>query len=196
VNEPRWQGAAGLRPLLVPVESLTQDPGNTRRHGPRNLEAIRRSLASFGQRKPVVVAAGVVFAGNGTLQAALSLEWTHVAVVDASDLSSQALRAYSIADNQTSDLAEWDPEKLAASLGPLTPALQAATGFDADEMKAISTLGSQEKREPSESFASIKFTREQFTIVEGAVAKLREQEGQPDMSPARAVELLAAEYLS
>lgn len=208
MTEPRWKGAAGLRPLLVPLESLTQDPQNARRHGPRNLDAIQRSLNTFGQRKPIVVASGfspdnategtlVVFAGNGTLQAALALGWSHLAVVMADDLSAAELRAYSIADNQTSDLAEWDPAALAAALGPLPEAMKLATGFEAAEVAAISTLDSQERKGgDAQEFASIKFTREQYTIIKGAVAKLAQQEGQPDMTPARAVELLCAEFLS
>jgi hypothetical protein len=182
----------------VPLESLTQDPGNARRHGPRNLEAIQRSLDTFGQRKPIVVSEGVVYAGNGTLNAALALGWTHIAVIDASDLSSAELRSYSIADNQSSDLAEWDPAMLAATLGPLPEALKIATGFDAAEVAAISSLDSQEQKgqEQSEEFATIKLTRDQYTIVQGAAAKLAQQEGQPDMTLARAVELICAEFLS
>lgn len=193
----RWKGAAGLRPLLVPLESLTKDPSNARRHGPRNLEAIQRSLDTFGQRKPIVVAAGTVFAGNGTLMSALALGWTHIAVIEADDLTSAELRAYSIADNQSSDLAEWDPAMLAASLGPLPEALKTATGFEPAEVAAIASLDSQERaQEADPEFATIKLTRDQYTIVQGATAKLAQQEGQPDMTPARAVELLCAEYLS
>jgi hypothetical protein len=200
MSDTPWRGAEALRPLLVPLRSLQVDPQNARRHPKRNLDAIRASLRTFGQRKPIVAAAGFVFAGCGTLQAADIEGWTEIAVVDASDLSSQALRAYALADNQSGDLAEWDAEALAAALGPLPEGLKAATGFDVNELKAVADLAFKKSEAPKQDeaseFASIKLTREQYTIFEGALAKLREQEGQPDMSPARAVELLAAEFLS
>ena len=194
-----WQGAAALRPFLVPLRSLTMDPANARRHPKRNIEAIRASLRAFGQRKPLVVAQGFVFAGCGTLQAADLEGWTEIAVVEASDLSSEQLRAYAVADNQTGDLAEWDAEALAKSLGPLPEGLKFATGFNPEETKAIVDLAfskSEARKSEASEFATLKITRDQYVIVKGAVAKMREQEGQPDMSEGPALELLAAEYLS
>jgi hypothetical protein len=199
-----WQGPDALRALLVPLRSLQVDPQNARRHSKRNLDSIRASIAAFGQRKPVVVRGGVVIAGSGTL-AAMALEgFEEIAAVSADDLTPEQARAYGLADNQTGDLAEWDPEALAKSLSTIPDSLKPITGFDADELRAIADLAfskseadSKEKDDGGSSeFASIKLTREQYTIFEGALAKLREQEGQPDMSPARAVELLSAEYLS
>ncbi len=199
MSDTPWRGAEALRPLLVPLRSLTMDPANARRHPKRNIEAIRASLRAFGQRKPLVVAQGFVFAGCGTLQAADLEGWQEIAVVEASDLSSEQLRAYAVADNQTGDLAEWDPEALAKSLGPLPEGLKLATGFNPEETKAIVDLAfskSKDEGEAKPEFATIKLTRDQYVIVQGACAKLREQEGQPDMTEARAVELLAAEFLS
>ena len=40
---------------VVPIDSLTLDPRNARKHGRRNLEAIKGSLQQFGQRRPLVV---------------------------------------------------------------------------------------------------------------------------------------------
>lgn len=58
----------------VTVASLLFDPANVRKHGERNLDAIKASLARFGQQKPIVVDGdGIVRAGNGTLIAAEQL---------------------------------------------------------------------------------------------------------------------------
>jgi hypothetical protein len=38
----------------VPIDSIHADPANVRRHPDRNLDAIRASLARFGQQKPLV----------------------------------------------------------------------------------------------------------------------------------------------
>lgn len=103
----------GLRPLAVPVGDLQFDPANAMTHDDANLAAIRGSLVVYGQRKPIVVnrRTHTVEAGNGTLQAALSLNWAHVAAVFVDDDPAMAA-GYAIADNRTAQLAEWDKEAL------------------------------------------------------------------------------------
>ena len=58
--------------LAIPIDQLHHDPSNARVYSDRNIEAIKSSLAMFGQIKPVVVqrAGMIVRAGNGTLAAA------------------------------------------------------------------------------------------------------------------------------
>jgi DNA modification methylase len=101
--------AEPLRPLAVPCSDLTSDPANARNHPEPNLEAIKASLRVYGQRKPVVVnrRTGIIEAGNGTLQAALALGWSHLAVVYVDD-DPMTAAGFSIADNRTAELAEWD----------------------------------------------------------------------------------------
>jgi hypothetical protein len=101
--------AEPLRPLAVPLHTLTPDPANARKHPDRNIIAIRGSLAAFGQVKPVVVreATGTVVCGNGTLAAALALGWTHIAAV-VKPMDQATATALAIADNRTAELAEWD----------------------------------------------------------------------------------------
>jgi ParB-like chromosome segregation protein Spo0J len=100
----------------VPIDSIHPDPANARRHSQRNLEAIKSSLARFGQQKPIVVDANnVVRAGNGTLAAAKALGWTHVGIVRSHLIGVEAT-AFAIADNRSAELAEWDPDVLSAAL--------------------------------------------------------------------------------
>ena len=55
-----------MKTELVKIETLVFDPANARKHGEKNLAAIKSSLQRFGQQKPIVVDAnGVVRAGNG-----------------------------------------------------------------------------------------------------------------------------------
>jgi ParB-like chromosome segregation protein Spo0J len=125
----------------VGIESLSADPANARKHGERNLEAIAASLRRFGQQKPIVVdSRGVVRAGNGTLIAAKSLGWTHINIVR-SDLPASELTAFSIADNRTAELAEWDNEVLAqlAETGELGD-----LGFNDGELERLLKESQQE----------------------------------------------------
>jgi ParB-like chromosome segregation protein Spo0J len=118
MRTPRWRGAEKLRVLLVPVASLKNDERNARHHDERSFEAVRTSLAKFGQRKPIVVDGDVVVAGNGTLVAARREGWTHIATVDADGLSPEEVRAYALADNRTAELSSWDYGALHAEWRP------------------------------------------------------------------------------
>jgi site-specific DNA-methyltransferase (adenine-specific) len=101
----------------VAIESLTLDPNNARKHSKRNLDAIKESLSKFGQRKPIVVHNGVVIAGNGTLEAAKTLGWKEIGVsVCPDDWDADTAKAYALADNRSSELAEWDDAILATQL--------------------------------------------------------------------------------
>jgi DNA modification methylase len=134
--------AVQLRPLAVPVADLLLDPANARRHPEANLEAIKGSLRVYGQRKPVVVnrRTGTIEAGNGTLQAALALGWSHLAAVYVDD-DPMTAAGFSIADNRTAELAEWDREALDKLLGeiktndPLLDQMLADLGASLGQMK-------------------------------------------------------------
>jgi ParB-like chromosome segregation protein Spo0J len=121
------------------VDELTYDPANARRHDQRNLEAIKGSLARFGQQKPIVVDGNnVVRAGNGTLEAARQLGWEEIDAVR-SDLEGAEMTAFAIADNRTAELAEWNQEVLAATLQSLDDAEVpvADLGFDSSDMAEL-----------------------------------------------------------
>jgi len=101
----------------VAIESLELDPNNARKHSKRNLDAIAASLEKFGQRKPIVVHNGTVIAGNGTLEAAKSLGWTEIGITRCpDDWDADTAKAYALADNRSSELAEWDDLVLANQL--------------------------------------------------------------------------------
>ena len=114
-------GAPALEVEVVSIDALTLDPRNARKHGRRNLDAIKASLEQFGQRRPLVVRADLqVIAGNGTLEAIRDLRWSEVAVTRVpADWTDDQVRAYALADNRTAELAEWDDVVLADMLAEL-----------------------------------------------------------------------------
>ncbi len=128
--------AEPLRSLAVPIAELHEDPSNARKG--HAVERIAASLKQYGQRKPIVVnraQGGKVEAGNGTLAAAKSLGWTHIAAVFVDDDAATAA-AYGIADNRVGEFSEWDAD----ILGDLIPTLDGLfTGFLPDEMDLLAT---------------------------------------------------------
>jgi len=85
-------------------------------------------LKEFGFRQPIVVDSdGVIVCGHTRYKAALKLGLKKIPVHVATDLSPEQVRAYRIADNQTSNLSDWDYQILPIELSELMDA-----GFDMD----------------------------------------------------------------
>ena len=124
---------------LVPIATLSHDNKNARSHTQRNLDAIIKSLEQFGQRKPIVVHNNVVIAGNGTLEAAKALNWDEITITEVpSDWDTETAKAYAIADNRSSELAEWDFQNLYETLAELTEAdALEYTGFSQAEFDEL-----------------------------------------------------------
>lgn len=104
----------------VDIATLRADPENARTHDRRNLNAIKASLKAFGQTRPLVVTEGdLVIAGNGTLAAALELGWDEINVTRVPFRTPDEARAFALADNRTSELAQWNQPVLMGALESL-----------------------------------------------------------------------------
>lgn len=128
-----------LTPLVRPIAGLREDPKNTRSHGKRSIEGLRRSLQEYGQQKAIVVREdGTVVAGNGTLRAALALGWEKIAVA-VFDGSAKAARSFAIMDNRVADLSGFDSDMLGEELRALKAEEVdlGSLGFDDAEFAAI-----------------------------------------------------------
>lgn len=108
------------------ISALRFDPVNARKHNPRNVGMIERSLHESGAGRSLLVSAdGTVIAGNATLEAAAAAGFEDVlivptdgrqlVVVQRTDLDAHDEQAIKLAlyDNRTAELAEWYPERIA-----------------------------------------------------------------------------------
>ncbi|TXH10774.1 MAG: hypothetical protein E6R03_15110 [Hyphomicrobiaceae bacterium] len=127
-----------LKSLAVPIDSVTPDPENARKHPQRNIESIKDSLRQFGQRKPIIVQkeGRIVRAGNGTLESAKALGWTEIAAIFVDEEELQAKR-FAVADNRTAELAEWDFEQLTKIFSDMPEADRAALGWADYEIQPL-----------------------------------------------------------
>ena len=100
----------------VKISDLVEDPTNAREHPDDNIKAIANSLKEFGQQTPIVIdQQSLVIKGNGTVAAAKTLGWKEIRAVR-TKLDETRAMAYSLVDNKSSDLAEWDDEQLSVNL--------------------------------------------------------------------------------
>jgi hypothetical protein len=134
--------AEGLKPLLTDIKTIKTDPRNARKHPVKNLDAIKLSLETYGQRKPIVVNAqnDTIEAGNGLYMAAVALGWTQIAVVYVND-DEVTSKAYGLMDNQSALISEWDLPILKDLLTELdTGDLDMnVTGFSSEEIENLMT---------------------------------------------------------
>lgn len=212
-TEPAVQGnfAADLVGLLMPIGQLRPAPNNARRHAAdKDVPVLMSSLSRYGQRKPVVAKreyrglANVVIAGNGTMQAAETLDWTHLAVswFDGTDDEADE---YALVDNRSAELSEWDFQALAGQLQALRDrdaVLPNRIGWDE---AALGPLLAAEWSPPDvgelpggehEQGAPMKFTKGQRATVDRGIERIRDRENDADIPDGRAVELIVADWLS
>jgi hypothetical protein len=144
-----------IEPIATQVQSLSIDdvlidPANVRVHGDRNQATIRASLTRFRAGRSIVLDGNnVVRAGNGTVEQARQAGFDEVLVVEPKpnqlvavkrpDWTASEATAYSVADNRSSEQAEWDDTALATTLR----ALQSedfdlgAVGYSDDEVQGL-----------------------------------------------------------
>ncbi len=136
--------AQGAREQSIAISEIAADPANARLHDRRSIEAIKGSLMRFGQQKPIVIdVSGVVIAGNGTLEAARELGWTHIMAIR-SELAGVDRTAYAIADNRTAELSRWDDRALRDLLGALPADAAQAAGWNSNELEELLSVGDDE----------------------------------------------------
>ena len=124
---------------LFPIEQLTPDPGNARRHSGAQIRKIARAIELFGFNAVLVVDAQFkIVVGHARYEALKLLGETHAQVIVLDDLTPDQIKAYAIADNRLSELSSWDEEALARSLKELSDIDLnfeiEATGFDTPEI--------------------------------------------------------------
>jgi ParB-like chromosome segregation protein Spo0J len=134
------QKSGGLELVYRKIDELKPDPRNTRLHPPEQLASMVKSMREFGFTVPVIIDDGSnVVAGHARLMTARHLGMKEVPTIRLGGLTEAQLRAYSIADNRTAELAKWDDRMLAAELAELKVDMPdlTVTGFSSDELSRL-----------------------------------------------------------
>jgi DNA modification methylase len=139
----------------VPIDDLRPDPANPRRIGDDELEALTRSLRSFGFVQPVLARQEdrSVIGGHQRLVAARRLGYETVPVIWL-DVSADQASLLGLALNRISGT--WDEQLLARLLGELGQSADAdlsLSGFGEDEIRdLLRSLAAREHRDRPETF--------------------------------------------
>lgn len=117
------------------VDSLIPYANNPRLND-NAVDAVAASIKEFGFKVPIVVdGENVIINGHTRLKAAHKLGLKQVPVIVADDLTHEQVKAFRLADNKTSELAEWDLGKLDIELGSIADIDMTDFGFDFAEQQ-------------------------------------------------------------
>jgi hypothetical protein len=103
------------------IKDLHFDKKNARKHNPRNIGMIERSLNEVGAARSIVIDENNnILAGNGTIEAAQQAGINNVHIVEAdgntivavkrTGLTDEQKKKLALYDNRTAELADWDAE--------------------------------------------------------------------------------------
>lgn len=101
---------------MIPIGGITPYENNPRKNN-QAVEKVASSISSFGFQSPIVVDKdNVIICGHTRYQAAMLLDMQEVPVIVAAELNDEQVKAYRIMDNRSSELADWDDNKLLKEL--------------------------------------------------------------------------------
>lgn len=103
----------------LPIEELQPYERNARKHEPRDIAAIRKSIEDFGFNDPIGIWHDTIVEGHGRLFAAKLLGMEQVPIIRLDNLTDEQRRAYGIAHNKTAELSEWSYERVTAEINSL-----------------------------------------------------------------------------
>ena len=107
---------------------------NNPRKNDKAVDYVASSIKNFGFKVPIIIdAQNEIVAGHTRLKAAIKLNYKEVPCLVADDLTPAQIKAYRIADNKVSELAEWDIDLLKIELQDLDE----FTGFELEELNIM-----------------------------------------------------------
>ena len=140
----------------VKIYDLKAPPRNVRKHNSKQITEFKRSLTMFGQIRPVVIdEEGVIWCGNGLVEAARELGWETVDVYRLSGLSVKQKHKLMITDNRIYSLGFDDYDsinKIIEEIGDFdipgfdTETLQNMFGNLENELESFGVLTDDEKQ--------------------------------------------------
>lgn len=102
---------------FIDINELKPYENNARLHPQEQIEKITNSIKEFGFITPVIIDENnTILVGHGRTQAAKQAGLTKVPYRRITNLTDEQKRAYILADNKLSDIAEWDEELLKMEL--------------------------------------------------------------------------------
>lgn len=127
------------------INQLSPNEKNPRNLSKKAIDAVKKSIESFGYLVPIVIDENnVVLAGHTRLRAVKNLGWKEVDCVVVSNLTEEEKKIFNIVDNKTTELNSWDEELLASLLSTIKEDMT-QYGFSNEELDSVFKEESEEE---------------------------------------------------
>lgn len=104
----------------IKIKDIKPYENNPRRNDGA-VEAVKASIREFGFKVPLVIDKNnVIVCGHTRYSACKELKYKEIPCIRADDLTDDQIKAFRIADNKVSELAEWDFERLQVELDDIS----------------------------------------------------------------------------
>lgn len=122
--------------IEISIDELKEYKNNPRKNDAA-VAGVTESIKEFGFKVPIVVDKdNVIVCGHTRLKAARKLGYATVPCVIADDLDDEQIKAFRLADNKTSELADWEFDLLDDELAEICNIDMSAFGFEDDECQS------------------------------------------------------------
>ena len=108
---------------------------------------VMNSIKEFGFKNPIIIDKNnIIICGHTRLESAKRLKYTEVPVIYADDLSDEQIKAFRLADNKVSEIAEWDLELLDNELSEIDLDME-QFGFELSDGESLFEEEEKEEKE-------------------------------------------------
>ena len=120
---------------------------NNPRINEKAIPYVMNSIKEFGFKNPIIIDKNnIIICGHTRLESAKRLKYTEVPVIYADDLSDEQIKAFRLADNKVSEIAEWDLELLDDELSEIDLDME-QFGFELSDGESLFEEEEKEEKE-------------------------------------------------
>jgi ParB-like chromosome segregation protein Spo0J len=121
-----------MQVIEKPINEIKPYEKNPRKND-EAVQYVANSIKQFGFKVPIVIDKnGVIVAGHTRYKAAQELGIEKLPCIIADDLTEEQIKAFRLADNKVSEVAEWDLDLLGEELDGIFDIDMLEFGFDSD----------------------------------------------------------------